>query len=165
MNKKYAIKYYPCPVGTLHLMANEQYLIGVVWQQEHIRQLRQFTWHEVASHPILDYTILQLEQYFARQRQTFDIPTFAHGTSFQQDVWNALKTIPYGETRSYRDIAEYIGRPKAARAVGSANGQNPLSIIVPCHRVIGKNGALVGFGGGLNHKQSLLMLEQSDGLI
>ncbi|MFK7912870.1 MAG: methylated-DNA--[protein]-cysteine S-methyltransferase [Pseudomonadales bacterium] len=103
----------------------------------------------------------QLEEYFAGQRQDFDVPLDPRGTDFQQSVWTQLRGIPFGETCSYRDIAERLGKPKAVRAVGSANGRNPLPIIVPCHRVIGSNGSLTGFGGGLENKQILLELERN----
>ena len=103
----------------------------------------------------------QFEAYFAGRLRCFDLPMAARGTPFQQSVWRALCDIPYGETVSYLDIANAIGNPKAVRAVGAANGQNPLSIIVPCHRVIGRNGALTGYGGGLSIKRWLLTLEQS----
>lgn len=101
----------------------------------------------------------QLEEYFAGRLQTFEVPTAAHGTVFQQKVWSALCTIPYGTTATYRYIAEQIGAPRAVRAVGLANGRNPISIIVPCHRVIGANGSLTGYGGGLDRKRALLDLE------
>ena len=102
----------------------------------------------------------QLGQYFTGERRQFELPLAAWGTEFQQAVWKALTDIPFGETRSYADVANAIGRPKAVRAVGAANGRNPISIIVPCHRVIGSNGALTGFGGGLPVKQYLLNLER-----
>lgn len=157
--KMYACQYFPSPVGVLRLIADEQYLIGVVWQQERIHRLSQLNFTEVPYHPILAQTQQQLTEYFQQQRQVFDLPLFALGTDFQLDVWQALSTIPYAQTRSYQEIATQIGRPKAVRAVGLANGQNPHAIIVPCHRVIGKNGALVGFGGGLEHKITLLQIE------
>lgn len=103
----------------------------------------------------------QLDEYFAGTRQTFDIPLRLHGTPFQQQVWAALREIPYGETRSYKDIALAVGRPKACRAVGMANNRNPIFIIVPCHRVIGADGSLVGYGGGLDMKRALLDLEKA----
>jgi methylated-DNA-[protein]-cysteine S-methyltransferase len=102
----------------------------------------------------------QLDEYFAGRRTTFDVPLSPAGTAFQRDVWNALLQIPYGETTSYGQLARKIGRPAAVRAVGAANGQNPIPIIIPCHRVIGGDGRLVGFGGGLNVKRFLLALEQ-----
>lgn len=101
----------------------------------------------------------QLEEYFAGERKSFDLPLRPSGTTFQEAVWQALLTIPYGDTRSYGDIAQQIGKPKAVRAVGTANGANPIALLVPCHRVIGANGSLTGFGGGLPTKQFLLGLE------
>lgn len=157
--KTYAYQDFPSPVGVLRLIADEQHLIGVVWQQENIRRLSQLTLCEVQQHPILAQTQQQLSEYFQQQRQNFDLPLLALGTDFQLDVWQALSCIPYAQTCSYQDIATQIGRPKAVRAVGLANGQNPHAIVVPCHRVIGKNGALVGFGGGLEHKITLLQIE------
>jgi methylated-DNA-[protein]-cysteine S-methyltransferase len=106
----------------------------------------------------------QLDQYFAGERRNFSVPLAPHGTPFQQRVWQALVTIPYGETTSYSDIAVKIGHPKACRAVGMANRCNPIPIIIPCHRVIGKDGSLTGFGGGLAVKEQLLALERSTSL-
>jgi methylated-DNA-[protein]-cysteine S-methyltransferase len=103
--------------------------------------------------------IQQLAEYFAGTRKQFDLPLALRGTPFQIEVWNTLRRIPYGETRSYEDVARTIGRPTATRAVGAANGANPIPIIVPCHRVIGKNGGLTGFGGGIAVKRRLLDLE------
>ena len=103
----------------------------------------------------------QLDEYFGGTRRTFDFPYRLHGTPFQQKVWAALCEIPYGETRSYKDIAKAIGHPKAFRAVGMANHSNPIFIVIPCHRVIGSNGSLVGYGGGLEMKKALLDLERS----
>lgn len=104
--------------------------------------------------------VQQLEAFFAGELMAFDLAVAASGTAFQQRVWTALREIPYGQTRSYRDIAERIGAPKAVRAVGLANGRNPVSIVVPCHRVVGANGSLTGYGGGLHNKQLLLDLEK-----
>ena len=104
--------------------------------------------------------VRELTAYFAGELREFSLPLAPVGTPFQLDVWNALRAIPYGETRSYGELAERIGRPKAVRAVGAANGANPLPIVVPCHRVIGSNGTLTGFGGGLPLKQALLALER-----
>ena len=111
------------------------------------------------AHPATTLTERQLRQYFAGERQQFDMPYDTVGTAFQKKVWQALLTIPFGETRSYLQIAEQIGNPKAVRAVGAANGKNPLSIMAPCHRVIGSNGKLTGFAGGLAVKAFLLELE------
>jgi methylated-DNA-[protein]-cysteine S-methyltransferase len=101
----------------------------------------------------------QLQQYFRGERRAFDLPLAPRGTEFQQLVWSALQRIPYGETRSYSDIAREIGRPAAVRAVGAANGANPIPIVIPCHRVVGSNGSLTGFGGGIETKRWLLALE------
>ncbi len=109
---------------------------------------------------VLDRTRDQLNRYFAGALTTFDLPLDPRGTAFQRAVWQALTTIPYGETTSYAEIALRIDRPRAVRAVGAANGQNPIPIVIPCHRVIGKNGSLVGFGGGLETKRRLLDLER-----
>jgi len=113
-----------------------------------------------AAKATLAATVAQLQQYFAGQRLEFSLPLAPCGTPFQQSAWAVLRTIPYGQTLSYAAQAERVGRPKSARAVGAANGRNPLPIVVPCHRVIGKNGALVGFGGGLPAKQWLLQHER-----
>jgi methylated-DNA-[protein]-cysteine S-methyltransferase len=112
-----------------------------------------------ATDRVLDEAARQLDGYFAGERRRFDLPLDPHGTAFQTDVWEALRKIPYGETRSYADIARRIGRPTAVRAVGRANGQNPLAIVVPCHRVIGADGSLTGYSGGVDKKRTLLELE------
>ena len=110
--------------------------------------------------PFLRDAAKEINEYLSGKRKKFDIPIKLYGTDFQLSVWNALLTIPYGETRSYRDIAQQIGNAKACRAVGMANNRNPIAIIVPCHRVIGADGSLTGFGGGLELKQQLLELER-----
>lgn len=110
--------------------------------------------------PLLQEAVKQLAEYFAGQRQAFDLPLRPKGTAFQQQVWQQLLQIPYGETRSYGQIAAAVGRPKAARAVGSANHHNPIAIIIPCHRVIGADGKLVGYAGGVEYKANLLQLEK-----
>jgi O-6-methylguanine DNA methyltransferase len=114
--------------------------------------------HQYSSGVMHD-TMCQLQAYFAGELKSFDVPLEIAGTDFQKRVWNALRTIPYGQTRSYSEIAAQIGAPRAVRAVGAANGRNPIPIIVPCHRVIGASGSLVGFGGGLAWKRLLLDLE------
>ena len=148
------------PVGTLKLVANETALVAVLWENENPKRVRLAELIEQTHHPILLETQKQLTEYFAGKRQQFDLPLDFEGTEFQQKVWQALLTIPFGETRSYRDIAEQIGNVKAVRAVGAANGKNPISIIAPCHRVVGANGKLVGFAGGLDNKDILLRLEK-----
>ncbi|WP_180082027.1 methylated-DNA--[protein]-cysteine S-methyltransferase [Acinetobacter sp. YH12201] len=149
------------PVGTLKLVANDTALVAVLWENENPKRVRLAELIEQVHHPILLETQKQLTEYFAGKRQQFDLPLDFEGTEFQKKVWQALLTIPFGETRSYRDIAEQIGNVKAVRAVGAANGKNPISIIAPCHRVVGANGKLVGFAGGLENKEILLKIEQS----
>ena len=147
------------PVGVLKLVANDISLIAVLWENETPNRVRLAELIENKQHPILLETKKQLSEYFEGQRKIFDLPLDFEGTEFQQKVWQALLTIPFGETRSYKDIAEQIGNVKAVRAVGAANGKNPISIIAPCHRVVGANGKLVGFAGGLENKDVLLKLE------
>lgn len=115
------------------------------------------SWEET---PLLRRAAGQLDEYFQGRRRSFDLPLCPQGTAFEQAVWQVLQTIPYGETRSYADVARRIGRPTACRAVGRANGRNPIGIVIPCHRVIGANGKLTGYAGGLSLKQYLLELEQ-----
>ena len=117
--------------------------------------------HADAPNELTKLVFRQLDEYFAGTRKTFDFPYRLHGTPFQEQVWAALQEIPYGETRSYQDIAKAIGHPKAFRAVGMANHANPVFIVIPCHRVIGANGSLVGYGGGLEMKRALLELEKT----
>lgn len=146
------------PVGDLSLVASDRALVALVWRREnHRNAFAEAVDH--AKHPILRETTRQLSEYFAGKRRAFDIELDFRGTDFQRRVWSTLLTIPYGETRSYGQIAEQIGNPTAVRAVGAANGRNPISIIAPCHRVIGMNGDLTGFGGGLDAKAYLLTLE------
>ncbi|WP_312049700.1 methylated-DNA--[protein]-cysteine S-methyltransferase [Acinetobacter courvalinii] len=153
--------YMDSPVGALKLVAHDQALVAVMWDNEDHKRVRLAELIEDRQHPMLHKVKQQLEEYFAGQRQQFDLPLDFQGTAFQQQVWQALLSIPYGETRTYKEIAVQLGNEKAVRAVGAANGKNPISIIAPCHRVIGSSGALVGFAGGLDKKQILLSLEQS----
>ncbi len=153
--------YMDSPVGVLKLVAHDQALVAVMWDNEDHKRVRLAELVEDRQHPMLHKVKQQLQEYFAGQRQQFDLPLDFQGTAFQQQVWQALLSIPYGETRSYKEIAVQLGNEKAVRAVGAANGKNPISIIAPCHRVIGSSGALVGFAGGLDKKQILLSLEQS----
>ncbi|AXY55901.1 methylated-DNA--[protein]-cysteine S-methyltransferase [Acinetobacter chinensis] len=148
------------PVGQLKLVATETALVAVLWENENPNRVRLAELIENVQHSILLETQKQLNEYFAGQRQVFDLPLDFEGTEFQQKVWQALLTIPFGETRSYKQIAEQIGNIKAVRAVGAANGKNPISIIAPCHRVVGANGKLVGFAGGLENKGILLKIEK-----
>lgn len=144
------------PLGALQLMSDGEHLTAINFPNQH----RDNT-DSTGPDQVLRSARSQLEEYFAGQRQHFDLPLAASGTPFQESVWQALAAIPWGEVRSYRDIAAAIGKPKAVRAVGAANGRNPLPIVVPCHRVIGADGSLTGFGGGLPLKVQLLTLEGS----
>lgn len=157
---KLAFMEMPSPVGILKLVATENALVAVLWENENPKRVRLAELIEQVNHPILLETQKQLREYFAGTRQQFDLPLDFEGTVFQKKVWQALRDIPFGETRSYRDIAAQVGNIKAVRAVGAANGKNPISIIAPCHRVVGVNGKLVGFAGGLNNKEILLGLEK-----
>ncbi|WP_343521096.1 methylated-DNA--[protein]-cysteine S-methyltransferase [Sphingomonas sp.] len=147
------------PVGTLRLVASDAGLVAILWPNERAGRVPLGPSVEDAAHPILVQATAQVSEYFAGERRIFDVPLDFRGTEFQRSVWQALLTIPYGETRSYAQIARQIGRPTASRAVGAANGRNPVSIIAPCHRVIGTGGALTGFAGGLEAKRMLLDLE------
>ena len=146
--------YYDSPIGLLEIGGNEQYIKSVFFSDSDIRQI---------DHPpeLLANCVQQLKEYFKKQRKEFDLPLKPVGTDFQKAVWDALLDIPYGETESYFEIAKKLGNPNAVRAVGGANGRNPISIIVPCHRVIGSSGNLVGYGGGLWRKKWLLQHEQN----
>ncbi|KAF1020251.1 MAG: Methylated-DNA--protein-cysteine methyltransferase [Acinetobacter bereziniae] len=148
------------PVGTLKLVAHDQALVAVLWENENPKRVRLAQLIENKNHPILLETQQQLNEYFQGHRTQFELALDFAGTDFQQKVWQALLTIPFGETRSYKQIAEQIGNVKAVRAVGAANGKNPISIIAPCHRVVGANGKLVGFAGGLENKDILLKIEK-----
>lgn len=154
-----AFTYLPSPVGTLTLVARGERLAAVLWEVERDNRVRLGALHRDDQHPLLRETARQLQAYFAGSCRRFDLPLDFAGTAFQRQVWTALLTIPFGETRSYSDIARQIGSPLAVRAVGAANGRNPISIIAPCHRVIGASGSLTGFAGGLAAKQYLLALE------
>lgn len=146
------------PVGPLLLAADDNGLRLVEFQHSRHRIKRTDDWAE-GGHTVLDATHAQLDEYFRGERECFDLPLAPRGTEFQREVWFALATIPYGETVSYAQLAGRVGRPDAMRAVGAANGRNPLPIVLPCHRVIGADGSLTGFGGGLPTKQFLLELE------
>jgi len=148
------------PVGELTLIATDRGLSAILWENERAQRVPLQPVSRNDAHPLLCEAERQLQAYFAGQRQQFDMPFDTVGTPFQKKVWQALMTIPFGETRSYRQIAEQIGHPKAVRAVGAANGKNPLSIMAPCHRVIGSDGTLTGFAGGLQVKAFLLALER-----
>lgn len=155
----YAYKLMPSPVGILKLVASEKGLAAILWENDDPKRIRLGEMSEKNSHLVLLETERQLNDYFAGRRDSFSVPLDFAGTEFQKKVWAALLAIPFGQTRSYAQIARQIGHPKAVRAVGAANGKNPISIIAPCHRVIGSSGKLTGFAGGLETKAFLLELE------
>jgi len=147
------------PVGQLTLVASDRGLAAILWENDDPKRVPLGAMVEDGDHPVLAEARRQLEGYFAGERDRFDVPLDFRGTDFQKRVWAALLTIPFGETRSYGEIAQQIGHPTASRAVGAANGRNPISIIAPCHRVIGSSGKLTGFAGGIEAKAHLLALE------
>jgi methylated-DNA-[protein]-cysteine S-methyltransferase len=152
----YYYHYLNSPLGLLEITASEQGLTNVSFCDAANRK--------VSQHPTLERAAEQLKAYFLKELTEFDLPLAATGTAFQQKVWRALTGVPYGRTASYRDIAIAIANPKGVRAVGLANSKNPLAIIVPCHRVIGANGTLTGYAGGLDKKAWLLQHEEVTGL-
>lgn len=149
------------PVGELTLVADEGGLAAILWENDKPDRVRLDALNEKPDHPVLVETERQLNEYFAGARRSFDVPLSFAGTDFQKRVWAALLAIPFGETRSYGEIADELGAPGASRAVGAANGRNPISIIAPCHRVVGSTGKLTGFAGRLEAKAFLLDLERT----
>jgi methylated-DNA-[protein]-cysteine S-methyltransferase len=147
------------PVGKLKLVASSNALVAVLWERERPNRVKLDTMTLAPQQPILLETERQLAEYFSGERIQFDLPLQPDGSEFQKKVWQALREIPFGQTRSYLDLAKALGSSKAARAIGAANGKNPLSIIVPCHRVVGADGSLTGFAGGVETKAALLALE------
>jgi len=145
--------YFTSPIGLIEIGVTSGALVSLIYVDQ-----RRYDAHPNA---IVDCTFAQLGEYFAGRRRTFDIPLVLQGTDFQKRVWQQLLAIPFGQMVSYLDIARALGNPKAVRAVGAANGHNPVSIVVPCHRVVGSDGSLVGYGGGLERKEWLLRHEGS----
>jgi len=153
------IRVHPSPIGPLTLVSESQKLVGCYFANSSMAKKLRREANPDANDLILNEAQSQLDQFFSRKFQAFSVPLAPRGTEFQIRVWRALLTIPYGKTASYGEIAGRIGRPSAARAVGAANGRNPICIFVPCHRVIGIDGSMTGFGGGLERKEFLLALE------
>ena len=150
--------FYQSPIGILEITQVNAHITGVRLLASQGEVLQKET--ESSRSPFLTEACIQLDEYFANKRTTFDLPIkYPSGTPFQHSVWNALRDIPYGETRSYEDIARAIGNPKAVRAIGQTNTRNPILLLVPCHRVINKNGTIGGFGCGVEVKRKLLQLE------
>ena len=157
--RRHVSKMMDSPVGPLKLVATDRGLAAILWQNDRPSRVRLDIAGEDNNHPVLIEAERQLEEYFAGHRKHFSLTLDAAGTAFQRKVWSALRTIPFGETRSYGQIATQVGSPRAVRAVGAANGRNPVSIVTPCHRVIGYTGKLTGFAAGLDVKARLLALE------
>lgn len=147
------------PVGRLTLVGSDAGLAAVLWENDKPGRVKLNIVGEAPRHPVLVEAERQLKEYFAGDRSRFDLKLDFAGTDFQKKVWKALLTIPFGQTRSYAQIARQIGKPTAMRAVGAANGRNPISIIAPCHRVVGADGSMTGFAGGIPVKEKLLALE------
>jgi methylated-DNA-[protein]-cysteine S-methyltransferase len=147
------------PLGGMLLVSDGQALTGAYFNGQKYEATPQSDWAEDAALPVLVEARGQLLEYFADARSTFDVPLSAAGTPFQRQVWDALLRIPHGKTRTYGEIARMLGGREAVRAVGAAVGRNPISVIIPCHRVIGADGGLTGYAGGLDRKRSLLALE------
>ena len=155
----YVFKTIETPVGELKLVASQKGLVAILWENDDPRRVPLGPMTEDPQHKILRDAERQLGDYFKGRLKTFTVPLDFQGTDFQKRVWKALLTIPFGETRSYGEIARQLGKPTASRAVGAANGRNPISIMAPCHRVVGATGQLTGFAGGLKAKNRLLTLE------
>jgi methylated-DNA-[protein]-cysteine S-methyltransferase len=158
-SKRHVYTWVDSPVGRLKLVASDNGLAAILWEKEQPRRVRIDAQSEDAGHPVLVEAACQLNEYFGGWREAFALKLDFAGTPFQRKVWDALLTIPFGETRSYAAVANQIGNPGAVRAVGAANGRNPIAIVAPCHRVIGSTGKLTGFAGGLEAKAYLLSLE------
>jgi methylated-DNA-[protein]-cysteine S-methyltransferase len=161
----YVHKLIDSPYGKLKLVASDKGLAAVLWENDDPRRVRLGPTKPDPDNRFIKQAETQLKAYFSGKLKKFTVRLDFKGTDFQKSVWAALLTIPFGETRSYGEIARQIGRPEASRAVGAANGRNPISIITPCHRVIGTNGKLTGFAGGLDAKDHLLTHEGRDPLL
>jgi methylated-DNA-[protein]-cysteine S-methyltransferase len=157
----YSYKIMPTIVGKLKLVASDKGLAAILWENDKPSRVRLGPLTEDKNHPILLQAEREMAEYLDGKRQVFSVKLDPAGTPFQSKVWDALEKIPFGETRSYGQIAKEIGNIKAVRAVGAAIGRNPVSVMVPCHRVIGARGDLTGFAGGLKIKEQLLALESS----
>ena len=149
----------PSPLGTMLLIARGDGLTGIHFEGERYQPAIGAHWRRAPDHPLLREAQAQLDEYFAGRRMRFNLPLAPTGTPFQRAVWAAIGTVPFGATIAYRELAARVGRPGSVRAAGTATGRNPWTIVVPCHRIIGANGALTGYAGGLERKRALLALE------
>jgi len=160
MNQRIGYCLMPSPLGNVLLVANRDALCGAYFHDQKYLPPIDAAWQEDNSSAVLRAAHAQLDQYFAGSRKRFELPLAPNGTSFQRAVWNAIAQVPWGETLTYAALASRAGHPGSARAAGAATGRNPLSIIVPCHRIVGSDGSLTGYAGGLDRKQKLLALER-----
>lgn len=149
--------FYKNDIALIKIEEENDKIVGISFDERDKEKCGEF-----GESPLIKETIKQLEEYFKGKRKLFNLPIKAEGTEFQKKVWKELLKIPYGETCSYGEVAKQIGKPKASRAIGMANNKNPISIIIPCHRVIGASGKLVGYGGGIDIKEKLLKLEREN---
>ena len=147
------------PLGTVRIVARGEAIAGIWFDGQKYDAVPDAAWHESPNDPLLRDAARQLREYFAGRRERFDLALAPQGTAFQKSVWREIAKVPAGRTASYGDLARRIGRPSAARAVGAAVGRNPLSVAVPCHRIVGSDGSLTGYAGGLDRKRALLALE------
>ena len=156
-------KQWLSPVGEIFLYADDDHLLALTYADNHKKTVKRLQLNDAVKKPspVIQNTVDQLKEYFAGQRRDFDVPVKLCGTEFQKQAWQELRHIPFGQTVSYAQQAQKLRRPKAVRAVGTANGNNPISIILPCHRVIGTNGSMTGYAGRVEVKETLLTLEQS----
>ena len=161
MNSQISYAWMPSPLGDVLLVARNDALCGVYFHDQKYFPSVDSAWTEEPRAPVLSAARRQLDEYFAGSRACFDVPLGPKGTPFQLKIWNAIAEVPCGETQTYADLAARIGHRASARAAGAATGRNPLSIIVPCHRILGSDGSLTGYAGGLDRKQRLLALERS----
>ena len=159
MNATIIYDLLPTPQGALLLISRDGTLVGVHFDGARYAPAIGAEWRHVPRDPLLAAARRELGEYFAGTRRAFDLPLASAGTPFQRAVWQAIAAVPYGETISYRELAQRVGRPAAVRAAGAATGRNPWSIVVPCHRIVGADGTLTGYAGGLDRKRALLALE------
>lgn len=155
----YSYTIMPSPLGELTLVAKDNALAAILWENDRPGRVKLGSLQLDNTHPVLQKTQAQLKEYFAGKRDRFELDLDMQGTPFQKKVWTLLLAIPFGQTRSYGQLAQLAGNPAASRAVGAAVGRNPVSIVTPCHRVVGSSGKLTGFAGGLDAKRTLLQLE------
>ena len=161
MNRSIDYCWMPSPLGDMLLVGNGDALTGIYFGDQKYRPEIDFRWNESESKP-LRLARQQLDQYFAGRREHFELPLEPRGTPFQRAIWDAITQVHWGATSTYADLAKRIGRAGCARAAGAATGRNPLSIVVPCHRIVGAGGALTGYAGGLDRKRALLALERGE---